>query len=41
MSRGAAARKIQRAWRNFQTLKVVRKYYEYYRGALKKQEQVR
>ena len=27
MSRVTAARKIQRAWRNFQTLKVVRKYY--------------
>ena len=37
MSKTTAAIKIQRAWRNFQTLKVVKKYYEYYRGVMRKE----
>ena len=35
-NRAAAARKIQRAWRNYQTLKVVRKYYEYYKNMMRR-----
>jgi hypothetical protein len=33
----AAARRIQRAWRKYQTLKVVRKYYVYYKNIIKKE----
>ena len=39
INRTTAARKIQRAWRNYQTLKVVRKYYDYYRGLFSKEKQ--
>lgn len=37
----AAARRIQRAWRKYQTLKVVRKYYVYYKNILKKEREDR
>jgi hypothetical protein len=40
-TRAAAARKIQRAWRNYQTLKVVKKYYEYYKNMLRRETEVR
>lgn len=40
-SRAAAARKIQRAWRNYLTLKVVRKYYEYYKNVMRKDTELR
>ena len=36
LTRNAAACKIQRAWRNYQTLKVVKKYYEFYQELLKR-----
>lgn len=36
LSRAAAARKIQRAWRNYQTSKVVRKYFDIYSGLMKR-----
>ena len=35
-----AARRIQRAWRNYQTRKVVKKYYMYYKHHMKKQSRV-
>lgn len=34
-----AARRIQRAWRKYQTLKVVKKYYEHYKNAMRKEQQ--
>jgi hypothetical protein len=37
LGRAAAARKIQRAWRRWQTLKVVRGYYEKYCGLVKQE----
>jgi hypothetical protein len=37
----AAARRIQRAWRKYQTLKVVRKYYIYYKNVMKKEKEER
>jgi hypothetical protein len=37
----AAARRIQRAWRKYQTLKVVRKYYIYYKNIVKKEREDR
>lgn len=36
-----AARKIQRAWRKYQTLKVVRKYYIYYKNLLQQETEIR
>lgn len=33
----AAARRIQRAWRKYQTLKVVRKYYTYYKNVMRQE----
>jgi hypothetical protein len=37
----AAAKRIQRAWRRFQTLKVVRKYYFHYKNVMKKEKEER
>lgn len=36
-----AARRIQRAWRKFQTLKVVRKYYIHYKNVMRKEREER
>lgn len=36
-----AARRIQRAWRKYQTLKVVKKYYEHYKNVMRKEQQER
>jgi hypothetical protein len=41
ISQTAAARKIQRAWRNYQTRKVVSKYFEAYCLRLKKEKEER
>lgn len=41
INRNVAARKIQRAWRNYQTLKVVRKYYEYYRDVYQREAELK
>lgn len=35
----AAARRIQRAWRRFQTLKVVRKYYVLYKNSVRRERE--
>lgn len=40
LGENAAARRIQRAWRNYQTRKVVSKYYMYYKHHMKMQNQV-
>lgn len=37
----AAARRIQRAWRRFQTLKVVRKYYVLYKNSVRREREGR
>ncbi len=41
LSPAIAARRIQRAWRRFQTLKVVRKYYMQYKSIVKKEREER
>lgn len=41
LTKSAAARKIQRAWRNYQTLKVVRKYFEFYQDIIKRQRRLK
>lgn len=41
INRNVAARKIQRAWRNYQTLKVVRKYYEYYQELFRREVELK
>lgn len=36
-----AACRIQRTWRNYQTLKIVRKHYEYYRALMRREKEER
>ena len=41
MSKTTAAIKIQRAWRNYQTLKMVKKYYNFYKGMVARENELK